>query len=1029
VAQEIMADALAGIKDRRTLFALLHDKLDWPLDPEDTFIYANQAFASMDSNVGYGQMPPFSANDPFVFVLAEFQGKFRRRDLRQILRDIRTEMRTKAKYAGKGLENIIFVCTGEAYKAIRFAHFKEREGRQPEIRAFGWERGDTHIHTLCEFNLSALRFPADPADGPAWLKRWWSAFDVQAVSEDFFKRYEACFHDDVKPAVNRILCDEQKAEEFSHLLLNRLMFCWFIQKKGWLNGQKDYLLRLLERACRLSPPKNFYDTYLVPLFFQVLNNPEEERHKRVPGDPHVVFEAPFLNGGLFEETDLDREIKGAPALKRLPNSVFQSILEGLFASYNFTVEESTPLDVEVALDPELLGTIFERLVNKDRRHDTGSYYTPKPIVSFMCREALKGYLKGHDKLVDEHDPIGIDVPKARTLLARLDELRVVDPACGSGAYLLGMLHELHAVMRVLDTRAGRRTARDDYNRKLSIIENNIYGVDIAEFAVSIARLRLWLSLVVEYDGTNPPPLPNLEFKIECGDSLLAPDPRKQGQQVFGRDPVGLYTAKRALYMTAHGAAKKTLGDEIATLRREIAEWVHQGKSVPGFDWQVEFAEVFAPQEPLTTIGGAFNFGQELAERPKPGGFDIVLANPPFVRQERIKDIKSALKTTFGDLYSGTADLYVFFYLRALQLLKPGGMLAFISSNKWFRAKYGGKLREHIAETCSVSSITDFGELPVFTAATFPMIFVARKGQEAEARTVFTQVKSLDEPYPDVRALIDAAGQAMPASAFNGANWTMKTATDDDLLQKLRSAGPPLGEIVKGKLYRGVLTGLNQAFVISGAKRAELVAKDPKSAEIIKPLTVGDDIRKWRIDDRDRWLIFTPWDLNIHLYTAIKEHLLPWKSQLETRPECVRGIYHWWCLERFGATYRHLLDLPKIVYPQIMMEPRFTWDSAGVYLNQKCFLIASSDNYILGVLNSSAVWHYLKSISVCIGDPERRGRLEPRREDISSIPIPPASDSDRAAISALVQKCLDAKGVGCEAWEKEIDDRVAALYGL
>jgi hypothetical protein len=200
------------------------------------------------------------------------------------------------------------------------------------------------------------------------------------------------------------------------------------------------------------------------------------------------------------------------------------------------------------------------------------------------------------------------------------------------------------------------------------------------------------------------------------------------------------------------------------------------------------------------------------------------------------------------------------------------MLAFISSNKWFRAKYGEKLRQHIADTCQVRSITDFGELPVFaTAATFPMIFISQKSSKISNLPIFTQVKSLEEPYPDVLAIIKKTGQNLPKDAIKGANWLLTDASSANRLQKMAAAGITLGEYVNGQIYRGVLTGFNQAFVIDGAKRAELIAKDPKSAEIIKPLAVGDDVRKWRINYQNKWLIFTRRGININDYPAIKKY--------------------------------------------------------------------------------------------------------------------------------------------------------------
>jgi hypothetical protein len=464
----------------------------------------------------------------------------------------------------------------------------------------------------------------------------------------------------------------------------------------------------------------------------------------------------------------------------------------------------------------------------------------------MCREALKGYLGSQlpseapesiERFVEEHNPEGLRNPEP--VLEALRRVKVCDPACGSGAYLLGMFHEL------IDLRAclfatSKLDAISTFERKLQIIQNNLYGVDLDPFAVNIARLRLWLSLAVEYEGDNPPPLPNLDFKIEAGDSLTVPAPSGDLEQGFRKPLIDEYLKLKAEFLTAHHSHKIELRRRIAEIRETIHGWAHPGSAVDGFDWAVEFTEVFTD-----------------------GGFDIVLANPPYVRQELIKELKPRLKEVYPDVYLGTADLYCYFYARGLELLRKGGMLVFISSNKWFRANYGTKLREHISKACRVSSITDFGELPVFeTGATFPMIFVAQKELAGLKSTVFTQVKSLDPPFPDVLAIILQQGQELPRSAISGSNWLLTDSSSAARLRKMESKGIPLGEFVKGQVYFGVKTGLNEAFVLDRRTRAELINEDPNSREIIKRLAVGDDIRKWRIVENDRWIIITPVGINM-----------------------------------------------------------------------------------------------------------------------------------------------------------------------
>ncbi|TKJ41174.1 hypothetical protein CEE37_05785 [candidate division LCP-89 bacterium B3_LCP] len=399
----------------------------------------------------------------------------------------------------------------------------------------------------------------------------------------------------------------------------------------------------------------------------------------------------FLNGGLFS---LHRDGFDTKNSVHIPNESFEAIL-ALFERYNFTITESTPLDIEVAVDPEMLGKVFEKLVTL--RHDTGSYYTPKVIVSFMCREAIKGYLGDYEQLVDEHDPNGISVKEARDLLRKLGEITVCDPACGSGAYLVGMLHELFQLTKILDTRADQATARDDYERKLNIIQNNLYGVDIDEFATNIAMLRLWLSLVIEFEGDDPPPLPNLDFKIAVGDSLIAPDPQDVNLGVQ-HELVQQYQAKKAEHMKAYRFAdKQVLEKEIKELRESIRGWARGTQAIPGFDWVVEFAEVF-----------------------NGGGFDVVIANPPYGLT-----CTTTLRNQYFPQEAQSKDSYGIFMARAIQLMKVDACFSFIVSDTWRTIRSHRPLRKHLHENTTVLHLID---LPtwVFDATVYTCILTLHK---------------------------------------------------------------------------------------------------------------------------------------------------------------------------------------------------------------------------------------------------------------------------------------------------------------
>ncbi|HEY7060648.1 MAG TPA: DNA methyltransferase [Chloroflexota bacterium] len=332
-----------------------------------------------------------------------------------------------------------------------------------------------------------------------------NAYDVEAVTTRFFKEYGEIFHD----VMDRIegLPESGDRRLFVQRLFNRLMFIAFVQRKGWLrfNGDKDYLDALWrDYQKKRTAEENFYQNRLWLLFTAGLNTPNSVNivgAKRDAWLESVVGDVPYLNGGLF-----DPDKNKADGKIAVPDECIDAILNGLFKRFNFTVTESTPWDVEVAVDPEMLGKVFEKLVTG--RHETGSYYTPKPVVGFMCREALKGYLQTScpgetaaavERFVDDvkHDATGLKNPEA--VLDALRRITVCDPACGSGAYLLGMLHELLDLRHALFT-TQHLDPISAYHRKREIIQNSVYGVDKDGFAVNIACLRLWLSLVVEFDG-------------------------------------------------------------------------------------------------------------------------------------------------------------------------------------------------------------------------------------------------------------------------------------------------------------------------------------------------------------------------------------------------------------------------------------------------------------------------------------------------------------------------------------------------
>ena len=517
------------------------------------------------------------------------------------------------------------------------------------------------------------------------------AFDVEPVTRDFFNTYYNIFNY-AKSEIGGFGDRDQEQEMkhvFTQTLFNRLMFVYFLSRKGWLafNGNTDYLNALWRDYGSLDGNKNFYTARLENVFFAGLNNPQSiDLMHNNPVMYRIIGGVKFLNGGLFEKAPLD-DREGVT----VPDAVIHRILTGLFDRFNFTVMESTPLDIEVTVDPEMLGKVFEELVTE--RHASGAYYTPRPVVSFMCREALKGYLEGKDTsasaeaiaaFVDRHDTQGIGVAEARRISQALSEVTVVDPACGSGAYLLGMMQELIELQNTLYNVGV--DPKSLYDLKLEIIQRNLYGVDLDGFAVNIAMLRLWLSLAIDYGGEQPEPLPNLDFKVLKGDSLLGPDPSagliarndETAQVHLSREPARLERLddlKGQFMRATRSEDKARLREEIEAIKEEL--WQAMGDAAPvpeeALDWRVDLAEVLG-------------WGQ---------GFDVVIANPPY--GIAVNDQRSAA--------IGHNDSYTNFFGLAIDLA-PNGLIAYITPTSWETGERFQKFRQYFFRKMALQSVVN-----------------------------------------------------------------------------------------------------------------------------------------------------------------------------------------------------------------------------------------------------------------------------------------------------------------------------------
>jgi len=667
----------------------------------------------------------------------------------------------------------------------------------------------------------------------------------------------------------------------------------------------------------------------------------------------------------------------------------------------------------------------------------------------MCRESLKHYLAVQDaseaiaEFVDEGRGENLSNPEA--ILDALKRIRVCDPACGSGAYLLGMMQELLRLRELLfvSKRLGDESL---YNRKREIIENNIYGVDKDRFAVQIASLRLWLSLSIDSD--KPRALPNLKYKIGCGDSLLAP--MEKDFNLFRSPLIEQFKLRKADYSGADSPESKAeIDEDIERLRVEIAQSLHHLPEQPK-PFQITLAErevqplrdkvqrlINSGDKPkaereqknlntlLTSIeewkkqinvehydtGEIFDWTVEFAEVFADGGFDVVMANPPYIRQELLgRDYKeNKLKPNFAEVYSGTADIYVYFFARANAMLRTNGVGCFISSNKWLRAGYGEKLRQLLLDQTKFHLVVDFGELPVFNAATFPAIFLWQNAEREETPTNWAVVKELRACYADgVREHIEKLKETLPPSQFGIGKSRLASIHNSNLRETMEQSGVRLKEYVNDEIYYGIKTGLNEAFIINRETRNKLICEDKRSAEIIKPILAGDDVRKYETHFRENYLIFTRRGIEIEKYpviekylTTFREDLMP-KSSLNDKRGRKPGTYKWFEIQD-SVAYYEIFQNPKIIFPDIAKQTRFALDSSGFLCSDTTSFISNSDLYLLAVLNSKLCFQFLKDSASVLGDKDKGGRIRFKKVYVETLPIPNASDDEREAIANLAKE--------------------------
>jgi len=908
------------------------------------------------------------------------------------------------------------------------------------------------------------------------------AFSIERVTSEFFDQYKALFqhlaeHLKTQPWFRRENDDAsvQAVSRFAKKLLGQIVFLYFLQKKGWLGaskseswgkGSRRFLWQRFQEVTRSG--KNFYRDFLRYLFYDALAN---ERKDQNDSGYYSRFDCrvPFLNGGLFEaEPGYDWQNDDI----EIPDRLFHNgektkggdtgtgILD-VFERYNFTIKEDEPLDKEVAVDPEMLGKVFENMLEITERQRAGAFYTPREIVHYMCQESLIHYLdnrlngipasyeeigasqtgmfgnegrtgqlnmtevhqhiqvpkehletlirKGHLALENdsrvlskgrETDTYKFQLPEtvrthAREIDTALSDIKVCDPAIGSGAFPVGLLHEIVSARLALAPHSGEQ--HNAYDLKRHAIANSIYGVDIDASAIDIARLRLWLSLIVdEEDYDTIEPLPNLDYKIVRGDSLIGIDI----DPLFNKRLLDAIEAKKKefFYTTDHDK-KGILGNEIDALIHEITN----GKK--HFDFRVFFSEVWHEK----------------------GGFDVVIGNPPYVQIQKFsgQQVQKEWEKQKYETFAKTGDIYCLFYEKGHRLLRKHGILAFITSNKWMRAAYGEKLRRFFSQKTQPRTLIDFSSFQVFDSATVDtnVLIFTKEDRSKPVRAClinhdFTRSTPLDAFTEKHSIQLDDV---------SAESWVISEKAHYAVKKCIESVGVPLKDWDISINY-GIKTGFNEAFIIDGKKKDELIAQDPKNAEIIKPVLRGRDIKRYRVDFADLWLINThngygdipPVDSND--YPAIKAHLDQYWDMLKVRQD--KGVTPY---NLRNCAYVGEFEDPKITWGNLALNCQFALADPGVYINAPSPFISGGDSYLLSILNSSVGDYYIRSLGVT----RNGGYFEYKPMFVEKLPVPQIGLDERKPFEVCADYVLLATAneqhLQAAFFEQLIDGLVYELY--
>ena len=988
-------------------------------------------------------------------------------DIERNRRGIRDMLTTD--WRNMGYAGAFMFCYRQNESVLRFSYVSEswsfnKEGEykkdSTDTRRFTYLLGEGHRSRTAIQQFEGLR------KSNLTLKDLTKAFSVDAVGDMFFADYKQQYEDILafitgKRTVkkgnkweekvvgepnNEIMSqfaafgDPEKAvRDYVKKLMGRLVFLQFLQKKGWLgvpkngnwgDGDREFVQHLFANC---NNKDHFIDDVLEPLFNDINTEREDDVVSAAVG---IDIRVPYLNGGLFEPDAAD----AVDFL--LPAKYMKSMLD-FFASYNFTIDENDPDDAEMGVDPEMLGRIFENLLEDNK--DKGAFYTPKEIVTYMCRESLIAYLQTDIEKEEQKEAIRQFVTTHKfvehlpnEIPQLLKDVKICDPAIGSGAFPMGLLKELFLCRSSLEGFDPKKSAEI----KKHIIQQNIYGVDIEKGAVDIARLRFWLSLIV--DEETPEALPNLDFKIMQGNSLL--------EQYKGID-LSNVTEKKA---DASGMIS-IFDDMLDVYRKELREKLEQYYNCANHKQKIalrsEIAEIVKKQ--IHEQGCDVNFGDidlsgndqfflwhtwfnDVFSRPLKGGFDIVIGNPPYIKELGNEDIFSPItKTTFGKKYhAGKMDYWYYFLHKAIEITYRKSIICFITSRYWINSSGAKKLIKHVSEETSFLNILDIGKLKVFdNVVGYHMISILTKDKSYDIcnyLAITDDVNNIEKRVFTKQRLIKRN------DLFSNNEIVLEnriTTNTERVLGDICCVAQGVVEAsdrISSKMYKKrplpnhfIGEGI---FVLSNDEYNKLNLSS--SEESIMELFEDEGcLSRYCINyNNTRKLIYS--DSINRKKIANDSEFVHLKTHLDKMSDYITSTYKPYGLHR-ARNYSDFTQ-PKLIGPSMFVQPSYSYDDQNLFVGMSYNIIVPKEKvnlfFILGILNSKYAQNWFYS------NAKHRGAgVDVGVDKLRGFPIPNANTQQCQQIITLVNTIILKKQQDHDAdvsdKEKRIDIIVYKLYKL